>query len=126
MKMSGANVQFLFTLQHQLKLHHWQTHSFSTHKAIDEILKDLDGHIDTYVETYMGKYGRPTLTRTTCDVRLKNLSQKSVVTFVKGCIVYLQEKFMKGLGDKDSALFNIRDEMIGNLQQLLYLFSLHG
>jgi len=124
--MSGANVQFLFTLQHQLKLHHWQTKQFSTHKAIDHILDSLDDLIDQYVETYMGKYGRPTVTRTTSDVRVKNLSEKSVVTFVKGSILHFQDKFMKGLGEKDTALFNIRDEMIGALQQLVYLFSLHG
>ena len=63
--MSSANIQFFFTLQTQLKLHHWQTTQFSTHKAIDEILKKVDGIIDEYVETYMGRYGRATITQGT-------------------------------------------------------------
>jgi len=33
--------------------------SYSRHKATDEVLEKLDGHIDRYVEVYMGKYGRP-------------------------------------------------------------------
>lgn len=124
--MSNHNIQFFFTLRTQLKLHHWQTRQFSTHKATDDVLKTLDDLIDEYVETYMGEYGRPTVTRATSDIQVKNLSEKAVVQFVKGCIAHLQGKFTKGLESNDTALFNIRDEMIGALQKLLYLFTLHG
>lgn len=124
--MTSNNVHFLFTLRTQLKLHHWQTHQFSTHKATDEILIKLDDLIDEYVETYMGEYGRPSVTKTTCDIHLKNLSEKAVVVFVKEAIVHLQGKFVKGYKATDTALLNLRDEMIGALQQLLYLFSLSG
>ena len=122
-KMSSSNVHFLFTLRNQLKLHHWQTHKFSTHKATDEILIKLDDLIDEYVETYMGEYGRP---KATTDIHLKNLSEKAVVVFVKEAILHLQGKFSKGYKATDTALLNLRDEMIGALQQLLYLFSLGG
>jgi len=124
-KMSSSNVHFLFTLRTQLKLHHWQTYQFSTHKATDEILIKLDDLIDEYVETYMGNYGRPLLTRTTSEIHLKNMSEKATVAFVKECILYLQGKFVKGFKPTDTALLNLRDEMIGTLQQLLYLFTLH-
>lgn len=124
--MSSSNVHFLFTLRNQLKLHHWQTHKFSTHKATDEILIKLDDLIDEYVETYMGEYGRPSVTKATSDIHLKNLSEKAVVGFVKECILHLQGKFTKGFKATDTALLNLRDEMIGALQQLLYLFSLGG
>lgn len=124
--MSSANIQFFFTLQTQLKLHHWQTTQFSTHKAIDEILKKVDGIIDEYVETYMGRYGRATITQSTSMIVLKNLSEKNVVKFVKGCFKYLEGEFIKGLKPDDTALINLRDELAGALQQLLYLFTLHG
>lgn len=124
--MSSTNIQFFFTLQTQLKLHHWQTKHFSTHKATDDVLKTLDGLIDEYVETYMGEYSRPTVTKATSNFQLKNLSEASIVKFVKGCIVHLQGAFIKGLGPSDTALLNIRDEMIGALQKLLYLFTLQG
>jgi hypothetical protein len=52
--MSAADINFFFQLREQLKLYHWQTHSYSRHKASDETLSALDEAIDTYVETYMG------------------------------------------------------------------------
>ena len=122
--MSSANVLFLFTLRTQLKLHHWQTHEFSTHKATDEILLKLDDLIDEYVETYMGEYGRPSVTKGTGIIQIKNLSEKAVVSFVKEAIVHLQTKFVKGYKASDTALLNVRDEMIGALQKLLYFLSL--
>jgi DNA-binding ferritin-like protein len=122
--MSSANVHFLFTLRTQLKLHHWQTHEFSTHKATDEILLKLDDLIDEYVETYMGEYGRPSVTKGTGMIQIKNLSEKAVVSFVKEAIVHLQTKFVKGYKASDTALLTVRDEMIGALQKLLYFLSL--
>jgi len=124
--MSAQNVHFLFTLRTQLKLHHWQTYQFSTHKATDDVLGTLDDLIDEYVETYMGEYGRPKVTGTTNEIHVKNLSEKAVVVFVKDAVVYLQGKFVKGFKATDTALLNLRDEMIGALQKLLYLFTLHG
>jgi hypothetical protein len=53
------------------------------------------------------------------------MSEKAVTTFVKESVVYLQGKFVKGFKATDTALLNLRDEMIGALQKLLYLFSLH-
>ena len=124
--MSSANIQFFFTLQTQLKLHHWQTRQFSTHKAIDDMLKKVDGIIDEYVETYMGRYGRATITKGTSMIVLKNLSEKNVVKFVEGSFKYLEGEFIKGLKADDTALINLRDELAGALQQLLYLFTLRG
>jgi len=124
--MSSTNVHFLFTLRTQLKLHHWQTYQYSTHKATDEILIKLDDLIDEYVETYMGEYGRPSVTKGTGMIQIKNLSEKAVVTFVKEAIMHLQTKFVKGYKASDTALLTIRDEMIGSLQKLLYFLSLNG
>jgi DNA-binding ferritin-like protein len=123
--MSAQNVNFLFALRTQLKLHHWQTYQFSTHKATDEILIVLDNLIDDYVERYMGEYGRPKITAATSEIHLKNMSEKAIVQFVKGAVVYLQSTFVKGFKPTDMALLNLRDEMIATLQKLLYLFSLH-
>jgi hypothetical protein len=57
---------------------------------------------------------------------LKNLSEKNVVKFVKGCLKYLEGEFVKGLKPEDTPLINLRDELAGAMQQLLYLFTLHG
>ena len=111
-------------MRNQIKLYHWQTALFARHKATDEVVKSLDDHIDLFVEVYMGKNGRPNITRTTNTIALKNMSEKSSVKFVKDCIEYLLGPLTKSLKGSDSDLANIRDEMLADLNQLLYLFTL--
>jgi hypothetical protein len=123
--MSAANIQFFFQMREQIKLYHWQTKSFSRHKATDAVIDSLDEHIDKFVEVYMGKYGRPKMTAGTNTVKVSNLSEASIVKFIKQCIKYLVGTIPKGLRETDTDLFNIRDEMLAELNQLLYLFSLH-
>ena len=36
---------------------HWQTRSFSNHMALGEFYDSLQDLVDTYVESYQGKYG---------------------------------------------------------------------
>jgi hypothetical protein len=72
----------------------------------------------------MGKYGRPRLTAKTSVIHVKNMGEKEAVAFVKKCIRTLIEVVPKGLGPEDTDLVNLRDEMLGELNQLLYLFTL--
>lgn len=122
--MSAQHVHFFFTLRDQLKLYHWQTSSYARHKAVDDMLKELEAHIDLFMEIYMGKYGRPSLTRTTNTIHLRNLTERTAPKFVQEGISYLQGPLTRSLKGTDADLANIRDEMVGNLHQLLYLFSL--
>ena len=111
-------------MREQIKLYHWQTGLFARHKATDEVISALDSAVDLYVETYMGKYGRPNITRTTNVVHVRNMSEKSAIKFVKDCIAYVQTILVKGLKPTDTDLLNVRDEIAGELNKLLYLFTL--
>jgi hypothetical protein len=122
--MSAADIQFFFAMRDQIKIYHWQTGVFARHKATDDVIKALDESIDKYVEVYMGKYGRPRLTAKTSVIHVKNMGEKEAVAFVKKCIRTLIEVVPKGLGPEDTDLVNLRDEMLGELNQLLYLFTL--
>ena len=122
--MSANNVQFFLIMRNQIKLYHWQTGLYSRHKGTDDIVKALDENIDKYVEVYMGKYGRPKMNSRTSTLHLKNFSEKNAVAFVKACIRELIEEVPKGLKKTDTDLVNIRDEMLSDLNQLLYLFTL--
>jgi hypothetical protein len=123
-QMSAQTIQFFFTMRAQIKLYHWQTGMFSRHMGTDNVLSKLDELIDMFVEVYMGKRGRPSLTRTTNTVTIRNMSEKAAVKFVKDCIQYLQTTVPKSLKPQDTDLTNIRDEMMGELHKLLYLFTL--
>ena len=123
--MSGTDTQFFFTMREQIKLYHWQTKVYSRHKATDGVIEALDTSIDKYVEVYMGKYGRMKMNSSNSTVHVSNLSEKSIVKFIHKCINYLQTTLVKKLKENDTDLMNIRDEMLAELNQLLYLFTLH-
>jgi hypothetical protein len=123
--MSAEDVNFFFTLREQVKLYHWQTHEYSRHKATDDLIDSLDKTIDEYVETYMGKYGRPKLGSSTNTFKLVNMSESHFVKFVKSAIKYLEGPFVKKLKPQDTDLVNLRDEMMGELNKILYLSTLN-
>ena len=49
----------MLEFQTQVKLQHWNTYGYSTHKAMGELYDELVDQIDDFVETMIGKYGRP-------------------------------------------------------------------
>ena len=122
--MSAQHIHFFFSLREQVKLYHWQTSLYARHKATDDVIKALDDNIDLFVEVFMGKYGRPNITRTTNTVQIKNMSEKSAVKFIKDCIVHITGPFAKSIKGTDTDLLNIKDEILGELNKLLYLFTL--
>jgi hypothetical protein len=123
--MSAKNIHFLLNLRNQIKLHHWQTKVYARHIATDGAVTKLDELIDQYVEVYMGKYGRPKVTGDTAVIRLHNLTEAGASRLVKAATTYLMGPFVKGLVATDTDLINIRDEIVAQLHQLLYLFTLH-
>ena len=123
--MSADDINFFFSMREQIKLYHWQTHVFARHKATDDLLDSLDKVIDEYVEVYMGKYGRPKLTTKTNTVRLQNMNEKMAIRFIKECIEYIEGPLVKKLQPTDTPLINLRDEMLADLNKVMYLFSLH-
>ena len=122
--MSAASIHFLLTLRNQLKLYHWQTKTYSRHMAVDKVLGDLDTLIDSFVEIYIGKYGRPKLTGAQATLRLHNLTDAGATALCKSSVNYMLKQLVKGLSDADSDLVNLLDEMMGLMHKLLYLFTL--
>ncbi len=123
--MSSAHIHFFLTMREQIKLYHWQTKSFSRHIGTDETIGKLDKSIDMFVEVYSGKYGRSRLGPKTNTIKLSNLSDVSAQKFVKVCIKNMQTIRVNLDQRLDSDLINITDEITGDLNKLLYLFSLH-
>jgi hypothetical protein len=85
----------------------------------------LDTAIDSFVEIYLGKYGRNRLTGKNATLTLHNLTEVGAVKLLQSAVKYLQGALTKSLKEHDTDLLNLRDEMVGQLHQLLYLFTLH-
>lgn len=122
--MTSKQIQFLFEIRNQIKLYHWQTYEHARHIATDKYLESLDKHIDYFVEVSMGKYGRPRVTGATATITLKNMTEKAAAVYLNAARSYLQGTFSKTINPKDTDLLNIRDEILGDLNQLAYLFTL--
>ena len=118
---NGDIVSSLLTIRNQIKVYHWQTKSFVRHKGADDLVTKLDVSIDEFVETYMGKYGRPKVSK---SIVLHNFSESAARNFVAQQRVYLSNVLPRKLSPQDTDLLNIRDTILGNLNQTLYLFSL--
>ena len=123
---SGADIiNVLLTLRNQVKIYHWQTGSFARHKSTDDLVSSLDDNIDKFVEVHMGKYGVPRLSAKSGKIVLHDAGDKSAANLLHAGVKFLEHdlpKFLKKNGDTD--LLNIRDEILADLNQAIFLFHL--
>ena len=117
----GDIVTHLLTIRNQVKLYHWQTKEFARHTATDALTLTLDTNIDAFVESYMGRYGRPSVSG---SIKLHNFSESAAKSFVVRESKYLQSELPKKIGKDDADLLNIRDTILADLTKISYLFTL--
>jgi hypothetical protein len=119
--MDELFVNKLVGIQQQLRILHWQTKSYAKHKAYGETYDGLSDLIDSFMEEFMGKYGRFHLTMP--SIQVINVEDLDVEDFIEGSILFLTS-FTEQLEPTDTNLLNIRDEMLGSLNKLKYLLTL--
>jgi len=117
----GDIVTHMLTIRNQIKLYHWQTKQFARHKATDDLTAALDLNIDAFVESYMGRYGRPSVTG---SIKLHNFSESAAKSFVARETKFLTVDLPRKLKSTDTDLLNLRDTILGDLTKTLYLFTL--
>ena len=118
-------IKFLEMLN-TIKLYHWKTYSFATHKATDELYGKLGDNIDKFVEVLLGKAQNRINLIGTKNIKLHDTKTpeefKKIIEEYKSYLVNLNKnKAMNSMSNTD--LFNIRDEILGDLNQFLYLFT---
>ena len=114
----------LLTYQNQVKILHWQTTSYSEHKTLDGLYSDLSGHIDEFVETFMGKYGR-VMAQINFNLTLENYKNMPPMGLMLDMENYLINELPTMLdAKKDTDLLNIRDEILASVNQTKYLLTL--
>jgi len=111
-------VQFFFTLQLNIKMYHWNTTSFSRHKATDQFGEKLLGLVDKFVEVFIGRYKlKPNLS--TIEINAHYMTDSGAEDLLKHARTSLQKMELK-----DSDLLTIRDELLAEVNQTLYLYQL--
>ena len=113
----------LLIMQNQFRVFHWQTQkkpgSFAQHEAFGTAYEELDPLIDDFIEIFQGKNGA-LLAKTTFTVVLHNLDDDHE-QFVDEFVDYLTNALPQALDpNADTDLLNLRDEMLGILNQTKY------
>ena len=109
-------------IQQQLRIFHWQTESYAQHKAFGKAYEDLNDLIDSFVEIYMGKYGK-VKAKLTYSIELDNLTD-NYMDYINDYIRYFISLNEELDATKDTDLLNIRDEILGLLNKITYLLTL--
>jgi len=125
-QMIAYMLQMLMTV----KLYHWNTLSFSVHKATDELYGELNTLIDQFVEVLLGKHNnvdernkQEILTIKTLHLHnyKDNGKFKQQMETYKKYLVDLNKYFSNG---ENTDLLNIRDEILATLNKISYLLTL--
>jgi DNA-binding ferritin-like protein len=109
-----------------VKLYHWKTQSYAQHKATDELYSKLNENIDKFMEVLLGKtetrtnlLKKPTISL--IDLSSKEQLKKQIDDFKVYLVNLTDNKFIIKMSNTD--LLNIRDEILGDLNQFLYLLT---
>ncbi len=122
MENTSEIVAGLQELQNQVKYFHWQTKSYAQHQALGRVFDSITELIDTFVETLMGKYGRPSTKGQKFE--MFDLEDVNIEEWTGG-VCDLLISFSDVLDDvQDTDLLNVRDEMLQEFNQLKYLLTL--
>ena len=111
-----------------IKIYHFKTTSFSTHKATDQLFADLNLKTDEFVEVLLGKseINRDKALKF-ADVKIKSFStnaecKKQIEGYKTFLIKLPSNKSFNSAMNVD--LLAIRDEIVALLNQFLYLLTL--
>ena len=113
----------LVQIQAQFRFLHWQTFGDAKHRAYGKMYESLDEHIDKFVEAMMGKYGRPQFDNE-FSIMFQDIKSLSVQNFIDGITEFLVSMTEQLDQKYDTDLLNIRDEILGDTNQLKYLLTL--
>ena len=109
-----------------VKLFHWKTHSYATHKATDELYGSLNDNMDKFVEVLLGKSGDRINLLKQKSISLVDLdSQEKLKTRIELFKTYLigLSKNSRMNTAENSDLMNIRDEILEDMNKFLYLLT---
>jgi hypothetical protein len=113
-----------------IKLYHWKTYRYATHIATDDLYSKLNKNMDKFVEVLLGKVGNRINLLKTNHLRLMDFDssfddtkkfKNEIIKFKEYLVNLNSNPFMVKMTNTD--LYNIRDEILSDLNQFLYLFT---
>jgi hypothetical protein len=113
--------KIFFTIKFINKLYHWNTTSYPRHIASDRFDDVLESLMDKFMEVFIGRYQiKPLIHKLQIeDVYLNDKGIETAYKQVRDVLLEMQKYIL------DSDLLNIRDELVGEINKNLYLFTLN-
>ena len=106
---------FFLEMLNTIQLFHWNTTTYAAHKASDQLYHALQPLVDKFIEVGMEKRSGAFEEKTTmCHKTLHKLKP-----YLKQCITQLNKLQV------ENDLASIRDDMVGEIRQFLYLVEMH-
>ena len=120
--MRSLNKVAMNLLNHQIvmKLFHFQTELYGAHKASDAYLEKFATTMDKFLEIAQGIYGRLTIKK--FKLEGSSHTDDNIMKHIEGIITLLRSGIDDVL-DNYTDLINVRDELVGDAEQLKYLLS---
>lgn len=115
-------IKLLLSLQAQIRLWHWLTKSYAQHLAFGKTYESLDDRVDRFVEIYLGK-NKDIKIESETFIKFYDLDLSNPKKVINTYINILQNDFLNHIESNDD-LRNIKDDIIGDLNQLKYLLEL--
>ena len=127
-KRAGASAEYILRFLEMLntiKIYHWSSLSYPTHKATDKLHSKMSELVDSFIEKYIAITGTP-LFRGKDKQSIPFYECKSIEQYRKKLQDYKKflVSFNKNLHEEATELLNIRDEMLGEIDQAMYLLRL--
>jgi len=131
-KIYKDTVYCFLQMLNTIKLYHWKTTDYPTHKATDQLYSDLNGKADEFVEVLLGKSDSAGKNRAmilnvkSINVRSFNNNnelKREIEKYKSFLISFTNNSQMKKQYNAD--LIAIRDEILALLNQFLYMLTLH-
>jgi len=124
----------LLYFQNQVRLYHWNTKLYPRHVASGELYEKIDSFIDKFIEIYMGKFnggslkGAPLIYKE-MEIKLSNVNDAEIIKVLNDLKSVLVD-VCKWLSDSmpsysNTDLKNLIDEIMGDTNRTLYLFTLN-
>jgi Family of unknown function (DUF5856) len=133
MSESTAFLRTLLYFQNQIRLYHWNTKVYSRHIASGDLYEKIDKFTDKFVEIYQGKFNGGLLSGIPfkydrIDIELYNLNDEGIIVCLNDFKSMLVEDLYNWLSNMphhtNSDLKNLVDDLMGDVNKTLYLFTL--
>ena len=106
-----------------VKLYHWKTQSYAEHKATDELYASLNQNVDRFIEVLLGKDSKRIKMM---EKKIDLIDPENVIEFKTR--IYEYREFLTDMNlhfseKTDMDLLAIRDELLADINQFLYLMT---